>query len=65
MKSRRFVKKQSIVVDLFDADVQSMKEFISLVKGLLAYDPSRRLSAEKALSHPFFATEHPDEMQFK
>jgi len=41
-----------------------MKEFINLVKGLLAYDPSRRFSAEKALAHPFFH-DQPNDMQFK
>lgn len=46
-------------------DVQLMKEFINMVKGLLAYEPARRFSAEKALSHPFFATDQSLDIQFQ
>lgn len=35
-------------------DRSSLKDFISLIKGMLAYDPEKRIKPEAALSHPFF-----------
>jgi dual-specificity kinase len=33
---------------------QSAGDLIDLLKGLLKYDPADRLTAQEALSHPFF-----------
>ncbi len=59
-KSVRAVSKLQPLEELLDtmADVSAkphMAELAGLVRGLLAYQPAERLTADEALAHPFFS----------
>jgi serine/threonine protein kinase len=46
--------------DVLFADVDV--EMVELLRGLLEYDPTKRLSAQQALQLPLFAHCHPDSL---
>jgi dual-specificity kinase len=54
-ESIRAVKRLDRLKDMVSKHVDNTRSrFADLLYGLLAYDPSERLTANEALDHPFF-----------
>ncbi|KAH7909499.1 kinase-like domain-containing protein [Hygrophoropsis aurantiaca] len=61
-QSKKDVKAQRMLQDIIPPSDQVNRQFMDLVRRLLAFDPAQRITVREALRHPYFSLDIPEEL---